>query len=321
MIWEHLLTALCIHIFFIIFAAVMANEKLAGHLAVAGAYIIFGLNVVCCKDIANSALVSPIVLFTFRALGAAVLFWVLSLFMPREKVDRGDFWKIALASLLGLFLTQFTFLQGITMASAIDAAIMGTLGPIFTMIFAFLFLKEPITWMKAGGVAISFAGILFLIFNSVHSGGANASTPAGIVLLLLNSLCFALYLALFRPVIAKYNVVTFMKWMFLFSLLMSLPFSAKGLVTTDYSVIPMKVGLEIGYLVFFATFVAYFLIPFGQKRIRPTLVSMYSYMQPILATVLSIILGVDALTWQKILATALVVGGVVLVSKSRAAAR
>ena len=112
-----------------------------------------------------------------------------------------------------------------------------------------------------------------------------------------------------------------MKWMFLFSLLMSLPFSAKGLVTTDYSVIPMKVGLEIGYLVFFATFVAYFLIPFGQKRIRPTLVSMYSYMQPILATVLSIILGVDALTWQKILATALVVGGVVLVSKSRAAAR
>ncbi len=299
----------------------MANEKLAGHLAVAGAYIIFGLNVVCCKDIANSALVSPIVLFTFRALGAAVLFWGLSLFMPREKVDPGDFWKIALASLLGLFLTQFTFLQGITMASAIDAAIMGTLGPIFTMIFAFLFLKEPITWMKAGGVAISFAGILFLIFNSVHSGGANASTPAGIVLLLLNSLCFALYLALFRPVIAKYNVVTFMKWMFLFSLLMSLPFSAKGLVTTDYSVIPMKVGLEIGYLVFFATFVAYFLIPFGQKRIRPTLVSMYSYMQPILATVLSIILGVDALTWQKILATALVVGGVVLVSKSRAAAR
>ena len=280
----------------------MANEKLSGHLAVAGAYIIFGLNVVCCKDIANSALVSPIVLFTFRALGAAVLFWGLSLFMPREKVDRGDFWKIALASLLGLFLTQFTFLQGITMASAIDAAIMGTLGPIFTMIFAFLFLKEPITWMKAGG-------------------GANASTPAGIVLLLLNSLCFALYLALFRPVIAKYNVVTFMKWMFLFSLLMSLPFSAKGLVTTDYSVIPMKVGLEIGYLVFFATFVAYFLIPFGQKRIRPTLVSMYSYMQPILATVLSIILGVDALTWQKILATALVVGGVVLVSKSRAAAR
>ena len=295
------------------------NENLAGHLAVAGAYVIFGLNLVCCKDIANSALVPPIVLFAFRALGATALFWLLSLFLPKEKVDWCDFWKIALASLLGLFLTQYTFLQGITMASAIDAAILGTLGPIFTMIFAFLFLKEPLTGLKVGGVALSFAGILFLIFNSAHTGGANASSPAGIVLLLLNSLCFALYLALFRPVIAKYNVVTFMKWMFLFSLLMCLPFSARGLLTTDYSAITPKVGLEIGYLVFFATFVAYFLIPYGQKRIRPTLVSMYSYMQPILATALSIILGVDVLTWQKVLATVLVVGGVVLVSKSRAA--
>ena len=198
------------------------------------------------------------------------------------------------------------------------AAILGTLGPIFTMIFAFLFLKEPITGMKAGGVALSFGGILYLILHSVHDVGASATSPSGIVLMLLNSLCFALYLALFRPVIAKYNVVTFMKWMFLFSLLMCLPFAARGLLTTDYAAITPKVGLEIGYLVFFATFVAYFLIPYGQKRIRPTLVSMYSYLQPVLATALSIILGVDALTWQKILATALVVGGVVLVSKSRA---
>ena len=297
----------------------MAKEKLAGHLAVGVAYVIFGLNLVFCKDIANSALVSPIVLFALRALGATALFWLISLFLPKEKIDPGDFWKIALASLLGLFLTQFTFLLGITMVSAIDAAILGTLGPIFTMIFAFIFLKEPITGLKAGGVALSFGGVLYLIFHSAHAGGANATSPIGIVLLLLNSLCFALYLALFRPLISKYNVVTFMKWMFLFSLLMCLPFAAKGLLTTDYAAITPKVGAEIGYLVFFATFVAYFLIPYGQKRIRPTLVSMYSYFQPILATALSIILGVDALTWQKILATVLVVSGVVLVSKSRAA--
>jgi drug/metabolite transporter (DMT)-like permease len=188
------------------------------------------------------------------------------------------------------------------------------------MIFAFLFAKEPITGKKAGGVALSFAGILFLIFNSVHSGGAGATTPWGIVLLLVNSLSFSLYLALFRPLIAKYSVVTFMKWMFLFSLVLALPLSARGLLETDFGALPAKVGWEIGYLVFFATFVAYFLIPFGQKRIRPTLVSMYSYMQPILATVVSIFLGMDFLTWQKILATALVVSGVLLVNKSRARA-
>ena len=139
------------------------------------------------------------------------------------------------------------------------------------------------------------------------------------MLLLINSLSFSLYLGLFRPLISKYSVITFMKWSFLFSLIVSLPISAKGLLTTDYAAIPGNVLWEIGYLIFFATFVAYFLIPFGQKFIRPTLVSMYSYLQPIIAAIVSIWAGVDSLTWQKVLSSVLVVGGVILVSRSRAA--
>ena len=234
----------------------MDTGKTAGHLAVAGAYTIFGLNIVFCKDIANSDVLSPYVLFTLRAAGATALFWLISLFMPSEKVERGDFWKIAAASSIGLFLTQISFLIAITMATSIDTAIMGTLGPIFTMFFAFLFLGEPITGKKAGGVALSFAGVLYLIYNSVHSGGADHSTPLGIVLLLVNSLSFSLYLGLFRPLISKYNVVTFMKWMFLFSLLLSLPLSFRGFLETDFAAVPARVGWEVGYLVFFATFVA-----------------------------------------------------------------
>ncbi|MBQ7422353.1 MAG: EamA family transporter [Prevotella sp.] len=295
------------------------NDQLKGHLSIAAAYTIFGLNLVFCKDIANSGAVSPYVLFTLRAIGASALFWLLSLFTPKERVERKDYWKIAAASLVGLFIPQMTFLMAITMTSAIDTAIIGTLGPVFTMIFAFLFLKEPITGKKAGGVALSFAGILFLIFNSVHEGGAAATSPWGVALLLVNSLSFSLYLGLFRPLISKYSVITFMKWSFLFSLIVSLPISAKGLVTTDYAAIPGNVLWEIGYLIFFATFVAYFLIPYGQKFIRPTLVSMYSYLQPIIAAIVSILAGVDTLSWQKILASVLVVGGVILVSRSRAA--
>lgn len=297
----------------------MQQDSLKGHLPIAAAYTIFGLNLVFCKDIANSQTVSPYVLFTLRAVGASALFWLLSLFMPKEKVDKADYPKIAAASMVGLFIPQMTFLMAITVTSAIDTAIIGTLGPIFTMIFAFLFLGEPITGKKAGGVALSFAGILFLIFNSVHQGGATSTSPWGVVLLLINSLSFSLYLGLFRPLISKYSVITFMKLSFLFSLIVSLPISAKGLLTTDYAAIPGNVLWEIGYLIFFATFVAYFLIPYGQKFIRPTLVSMYSYLQPIIAAIVSIWAGVDSLTWQKVLSSVLVVGGVILVSRSRAA--
>lgn len=137
--------------------------------------------------------------------------------------------------------------------------------------------------------------------------------------MLLNGLSFAAYLGIFRPLISRYNVVTFMKWMFLSALVISLPFSAKGLIETSYSAISAPVAWEIAYVIFFATFLAYFLIPVGQKRLRPTLVSMYSYLQPMIATVISIATGLDVLNWQKIAAIILIFGGVAMVNRSRAA--
>jgi len=299
----------------------MQRSKLGGHLAAAGAYAIFGFNIVFNKDIANAGVVSPMVLFTLRAIGATALFWLLSLFLPREKVSGRDLLQMVLASFLGLFVPQLTFLFAIGLSTSIDCAVLGSLTPIYTMCFAFLFLGEPITLKKAGGVAVSLAGVLLLIFNSVHAPGAvDRTQPLGVVLLLLNGLSFAGYLGAFRPLIARYSVVTFMKWMFLFSMLLSLPFSWHGLFHTDYAAITPTLGWEIAYVIFFATFVAYFLIPVGQKQLRPTLVSMYSYLQPMIAAALSIAIGMDRFTWQKALAALLVFGGVFLVNRSRAAA-
>ena len=292
-----------------------------GHLAVAGAYTIFGLNIVFNKDIANAGVVSPMMMFFLRAAGATALFWLLSLFQPEEPVARKDFLPIALASLTGLFLTQVSFLLAIPMSTSIDTSIVATLSPVFTMFFAFLFLGEPITWKKVLGVCVSLFGILLLIFNSAHGGGTVTRTaPLGFVLLFLNSLSFAAYLGAFRKLISRYRVVTFMKWSFLFSLILCIPFAFKDIVTTDYAAIPPRVGWEILYVVVMATFVAYFLIPYGQKRIRPTLVSLYTYLQPIIAVVISITSGLDVISWQKALAILLVFGGVALVIRSRAAA-
>ena len=298
----------------------MQKSKLTGHLAAAGAYAIFGFNIVFCKDVANSGAVPPMVFFTLRALGATALFWLLSLFLPREKVPGRDILRMALASFLGLFVPQASFLFAIGMATSIDTAVLGSLTPIYTMLFAFVFLGEPITLKKAGGVAMSLAGVLLLIYNSTHAPGAvDRTQPLGVLLLLVNGLAFAGYLGAFRPLISRYNVVTLMKWMFLFSLLLALPFSASGLVRLDYASLSPKIVWEIAYVVFFATFVAYFLIPVGQQRLRPTLVSMWSYLQPMIATLISIVIGMDVMTWQKALSAVLVFSGLVLVSRSRAA--
>ncbi|MCF0243841.1 MAG: EamA family transporter [Bacteroidaceae bacterium] len=297
----------------------MNYKTLGGHLAAFGAYCIFGFNIVLTKDLTNSHIFTPIALFTFRSLGAGVLFWLLSLFMEKEPVDRKDLPKIFMASLLGYFGTQITFLIGINYSTPLDCSIIASLGPVFTMLVAAVVLKEPITLKKAGGVLMSLAGIILLIMSSatVVSDPSRVTTPLGIGLLLLNCLFFAFYLGIFRPVIQKYSVVTFMKWIFLFSFIMSAPFSIGSMVEVDYSAVPFQCLFELGYLVFMATFVSYFLIPIGQKELRPTLVSLYSYVQPIVASALGIYLGMDRLTPTKMLAIIAVISGVVLVNMSR----
>ena len=296
------------------------KEKTTGHLACFIAYAIFGINIIVCKDLTSSRLISPIALFCIRSLGAGSLFWIISSFLPKEKVEKKDYAKILAASLLGFFLTQMTFLIAIPDITPMDCSIVSSLSPIYTMFIAAYALKEPITLRKAGGVAISFMGVIYLIMNSVTSTGGTAETSlTGILLMIANSLCFSLYLGLFKPVISKYSVITFMKWIFLFASAFSLPLAGRELLTFDYSLLSGMYLWELAFLIVCSTFITYFLIPLGQKRIRPTLVSMYSYVQPIIAIAISIWVGMDSLSWQKVLAGIMVFGGVVLVNYSRSA--
>ncbi len=291
-----------------------------GHLACFVAYIIFGVNIIVCKDLTGSHLISPITLFFLRSLGAGLLFWLIGIFLPHDKVEKRDLPKICAASFLGFFLTQMTFLSAISEITPMDCSILSSMSPLYTMFIAAYALKEPITFRKVGGVLMSFFGVTYLIVNTTSASGVVLETqPEGIFLMLLNTISFALYLGFFKPLIAKYSLLSFLKWIFLFSTILALPFSFKELITIDFAALPSAIRFELAFLIVFSTCIAYFLIPYGQKRIRPTLVSMYSYVQPIIAIVISIWVGMDTLSWQKVLAAALVFGGVVVVSSSRSA--
>ncbi|MDO4736221.1 MAG: DMT family transporter [Bacteroidia bacterium] len=294
------------------------NKTIIGHIAALCAYTIFGLNIVICKDITTSNLISPLTLFSIRSIGAGILFWIISLFVPQEKIDKKDYFKIFAASVLGFFLTQLTFLVAISQITPMDCSIVNSITPINTMIIAAIVLKEPITLKKAGGVLLSLCGVLYLILSAVTSSDTVTQTSTiGVILIILNSLCFSLYLGVFRPLISKYSVVTFMKWIFLFSTVLSLPITFTELVNIPFAKLPGAYLWELSFLIICATFIAYFLIPIGQKHIRPTLVSMYSYVQPIIAIIISIYVGMDTLSWQKVLAGATVFAGVVMVSYSK----
>ena len=280
--------------------------------------IIFGFNLPISKILLSLDYMSSFSLNFFRMVGGAALFWLVSLFVKREKVAPKDILLLFLASFFGIQLNQITFLKGLSMTAPLDASIIATVGPILTMIIAALYLKEPITWKKVIGVLIGASGALLLILNMSKEG--NESHLAGNLLCLLSSASYAFYLVVFRGLIGRYKPVTLMKWMFLFAAVCTMPLTWPDTQTLPWREISWDVIAQLAYIVVGSTFLAYLLIPIGQRILRPTVVSMYSYLQPLIAAIAAMAIGLDLFTWEKGLAGILVFLGVYVVtlSKSRA---
>jgi len=296
------------------------DKTYKGHIFMALTYLLFGLNIPIVKYVAGVAGITGLSITFYRMAGGALLFWVASLFVPREKVPPRDVLLLLGASIFGLFLNQLPFVVGISLTSPIDAGVITTIGPMITMVMAAIFLREPITWMKAGGVAVGMAGALVLILSSAAAAGRNGASIAGDLLCAASSLSFALYLTLFKRLIGRYSPVTLMRWMFLFATLMSLPVCWRDVAAVDYGSLDGSVWAGIGFIVVGATFLTYIMLPVGQRHLRPTVLSMYNYMQPTVAAVVAVAAGMDTFGATKGLATLLVFAGVWLVTRSRSRA-
>jgi drug/metabolite transporter (DMT)-like permease len=298
----------------------MEDKNFKGYASLLIAYIIFGLNTPVSKAVFMHENVSAIALTFYRFAGAAALFWLASLFTKREHVNLRDIFLLFLASIFALLINQMSFLVGLSMTSPIDASVITTLVPVMTMIFAAFFLKEPITWKKVIGVLIGAAGALLLIFNSNIEHQDNRGL-GGNLLCLLSCFAFAIYLTAFKRLITRYNPVTSMKWMFLSATVYSLPVCWHDISAVDYTALSSDTYLNIGFIVVMATFIAYLLIPVGQKLLRPTVVSMYNYLQPLVSSFLAVILGMDVFGWTKSIAALLIFLGVYIVTQSKSRAQ
>ncbi len=254
---------------------------------------------------------------TFRVVGGALLFWLTSLVVPRQHVPKKDVLMFAGAAVFGLVLNQCCYTIGLSITSPINASIVTTSMPIFAMILAALILKEPITSKKALGVLMGCSGALILILTSAAHASDKVGDIRGDLLCLGAQFSFALYLSLFQPLIRRYTVFTINKWMFLWASVMVLPFTFTHVEEVVSHDIPTKTWLEAGYVVFFGTYISYILTMIGQKTLRPTVVSVYNYVQPLVSVSVSVLTGIGVLKWSQALAVILVFSGVMLVTKSK----
>ena len=283
---------------------------------------IWGLMSPVAKIVMAGGIVSPLVVTDLRVFGAMVMFWIVSFFRKPEHVAPADMVRLFGASLLAIVLNQGSFIFGVSLTSPRGASIITTSMPLWAMVLAAFFLKEPITGKKVMGIAAGACGALLLIVGSSQSSTASngGNHILGDLLVLMAQLSYALYLVLYKNFVDKYSLVTIMKWMFTYAFICLLPFSYDDLMATDWLALDIASVLSLCYIVAFATFLSYLLIVVGQKSLRPTVAGMYNYIQPIVACIVAIALGLDTFNAVKGIAVILIFTGVYLVtmSKSRA---
>ena len=289
------------------------NKPLIAHLSMFGACAFWGLMAPLGKDAMTHG-VTGIDMVTFRVVGGCILFWLTSLFVKHQHVPIKDKLMFIGAAIFGLLFNQCCYTIGLSITSPINASIVTTSMPIFAMLLAAIILKEPITGKKALGVLMGCSGALILILTSAAHVDAKVGDIRGDLLCLGAQFSFALYLSLFNPLIRRYNVFTINKWMFL---LLLAPFTWSHVAAIDFPHVPQRTWWEVGYVVFFGTYLGYILTMIGQRTLRPTVVSIYNYVQPIVSVTVSILTGLGILKWSQGLAVILVFGGVWLVTKSK----
>ncbi len=298
---------------------IKGNQPLIAHLSMFAACAFWGLMAPVGKDAMTHGL-DGLTMVSLRVLGGCLLFWLTSLFVKKEHVPLRDKLLFIGAAVFGLVTNQCCYTIGLSLTSPINASIVTTSMPIFAMLLAALILKEPITGKKAIGVLMGCSGALMLILTSAAHATDKVGDIRGDLLCLGAQFSFALYLSLFNPLIRRYSVFTVNKWMFLWASVLVIPFTAGHVQQVVSQPIPMQSWLEAGYVVFFGTYISYILTMIGQKTLRPTVVSVYNYVQPVVAVIVSVLTGIGVLKPTHALAVVFVFGGVWLVTKSRSRA-
>lgn len=282
---------------------------------------VFGLNIPINKYLYAHEMITPFGMTASRMAFAAAAFWLLSLTMPKEKVQKKDLLVLLIGGICGMLLNQSLFAYGLGQTSPVDASIITTSSPLFAMIIAAIILGEPITFKKAGGVFLGGLGAIILVYTAHNVSSSQASSIQGDIAILSAQLFYSFYLVITRPLADKYSSITMMKWMFLFAAIAILPLWGKDMI--DSPVYHQTDWLPLAFMAFAlfgATFFTYVMIPLAQRRIRPTTISMYNNLQPLIASIVAIALMGEKFTIEKLIAAIFIFGGVYLVTTSKSKA-
>lgn len=283
-------------------------------LAAIGATSIYGLNHTIAKGVMPHY-VGAYGFVVLRVIGAAALFWIISIFGPKEKIERKDYLRLIVCAIFGMGVNMLVFFKGLSLSTPINSAVLITTTPIIVLVLSAILIKETIHRRKVLGIFIGLLGALGLIVFSSEIRQDAPNIPLGNFLILLNSFFYGTYLILAKILISKYHPFTFMKWLFSLGILICLPFGYNEFLEIQWSLLPFDIIWRIAFVIIGTTFFTYLFNVFALTQLKASTLSAFVYVQPLLGILFAIATGKDTMTTIKIVAAAMVLVGVYLSSR------
>lgn len=292
----------------------MSSQHWKAHLALFAVALIYGGNYIIAKEVMDKGYVMPLAFIFLRVSTATVLFWIFHAAFVKERIQcTADWVRLAVCGLFGVALNQMFFFSGLKLTWPINASLIMTTTPVLVLVVSAVLIRERITPSKLLGIVLGGAGAVLLI-GFGRPIQFSADTFRGDLFVFFNASCYGIYLVLSKPLMKRYNAITVVKWVFTFGLLAVAPFGIPELAETQFASFPLSISLSVGYVLLFTTFFAYLFNAYALRAVNPSVVSIYIYLQPLLAATLSLILGIEQLTTNKWVAAILIFSGVFFVS-------
>jgi drug/metabolite transporter (DMT)-like permease len=287
------------------------SRKLIAHILLFLVNLFYGANFIVSKLVMPSFIL-PQAFILIRVVVTTVLFFIVGRFWGNEKVALKDFPLLIICSLVGVVINQELFFAGLNITTPINGALIMIMAPILVMVISFFMGHERLTWQKVAGMALGTAGAFIII--SGRGLNFSSRTALGDFYILLNATSYAIYLVIVRPLMKKYHPMTIIKWIFLFGVPWVTVMGAGQFKTIQWPSFTTGVWLAVFFVVFCTTFCAYLFNVIALREVHSSIVGAYIYMQPILATLISIAVGKDTLTTEKVVSAMLIFSGVYMVS-------
>ena len=275
--------------------------------------LLYGLNYTIAKTVMNENYIKPFGFVLLRVAGATLLFWAMSLFVPKQKIEKKDFLKFFVAALFGVVINMLFFFKGLEYTSPIHASSIMVIVPIIILVLSAIILKEKVTKLKIVGVALGLVGALILTMYG-KSARPGDNVPLGNLFIFLNAISYSIYVILIKKLTRKYHPFTFIKWLFLFGLIILIPFGYDELNAIEWHTFTPYTTFSVLFVVIGATFGTYLFNPIALNKLKASTVGMFIYLQPAIAGLFALAMGADFIDAVKIGAMLIIFLGVYIVT-------